>query len=63
MQLHQSEHRIFSEKLSGLKAELAARGPTVQLLIHTNKALIYWLTEHIREVDTKLAAFLRQEKK
>lgn len=59
---HRAEHRIFIEKLEGLKRELATSGPTVQVLIRTNKALIYWLTEHIREVDTKLAGFLRQGK-
>ena len=58
---HQTEHRIFCAKLSRLKAELATNGPTVQVLIHTNKALIYWLTEHIRDVDTKLTAFLQRE--
>jgi len=56
---HAAEHRIFIEKLAALERELESAGPTVQVLIRTNKALIYWLTEHIREVDTRLAGFLR----
>ena len=57
---HREEHQVFTAKLDGLKKELAATGPTIQVLIRTNKALIYWLTEHIREVDTRLASHLRQ---
>ena len=57
---HRKEHRIFTAKIEDLKKELAATGPTIQVLIRTNKALIYWLTEHIREMDIKLAAHLRQ---
>lgn len=53
---HKLEHSYFIDQLAGLKKELETSGPTIQVLIRTNKALIYWLTEHIREVDTGLAA-------
>lgn len=61
MEKHQAEHRIFTDRLAVLRSDLAANGPSVPVLIRTNKALIYWLTEHIREVDAQLAAFLRRE--
>ncbi len=61
LEKHLAEHRIFTEKLAVLKQDLIENGPSVQVLIRTNKALIYWLTEHIREIDTRLAAFLPQE--
>ena len=57
---HKQQHRYFVDQLAGLKRELETTGPTIQVIIRTNKALIYWLTEHIREVDTGLAAHLRQ---
>lgn len=57
---HKGEHRYFIEQLAGLKREMEASGPTIQVIIRTNKALIYWLTEHIREVDTGLATHLQQ---
>jgi len=57
---HRQQHRYFIEQLAELERELATTGPTIQVIIRTNKALIYWLTEHIREVDTGLAAHLRQ---
>jgi hemerythrin len=56
---HLAEHRFFRDRLAALKDDLTANGPSVQVLVRTNKALIYWLTEHIRNIDIQLAAFLR----
>jgi len=58
---HEAEHRAFTARLAGLRRELEGGAPALAVLIRTNKALIYWLTEHIREVDTQLAGFLRPE--
>jgi hemerythrin len=60
MQEHQAAHRMFSARLAALQTDLTENGPSVPVLIHTNKALIYWLTEHIRKVDSHLADFLWQ---
>lgn len=56
---HKEEHRVFTEMLRDLKSELATTGPTAKVLVQTNKVLIYWLTEHIKNLDTGLAAFLK----
>lgn len=56
---HREQHRRFIAKLEALEAELAAVGPTVGVLVMTSKTLVYWLTEHIREIDTQLAGFLK----
>jgi len=61
-EVHLEEHRRFVARLEELKTALEKEGVTVRVLIRTNKALIYWLTEHIREVDTGLAEFLRQNR-
>jgi len=58
---HAAEHRAFTARLAELKRELEEGAPALAVLIRTNKALIYWLTEHIREVDSQLAGFLRGE--
>jgi hemerythrin len=63
VQTHQAQHRIFTDRLAALRTDLTDHGPSVQVLIRTNKALIYWLTEHIRGFDTQLAAFLQQDEK
>jgi len=55
---HVAEHRDFTRRLATLRNELAGNGVTPEVLIGTNKAMIYWLTHHIRTVDTPLADFL-----
>lgn len=57
---HCRQHREFAERLADLKSELDKSGPTVAVLIHTNKTLLYWLTSHIKQVDTRLGAFLQK---
>jgi len=56
---HQKEHREFTSRLGELRRELAKSGPTITVLIHTNKALLYWLTTHIKQIDVKLGRFLK----
>ena len=55
---HQEQHRRFVARLVDLQREMGASGPTIKVLIGTTKTLIYWLTEHIRDVDTRVAGFL-----
>lgn len=57
---HMRQHEEFSQQLGALKEELKRAGATVEILMRTNKALLYWLTSHIRQTDTKLAQFLRE---
>lgn len=55
---HLAEHRLFIDQLVMLRKELETSGITPLVLIRTNKALIYWLTHHIRTVDCHLGDFL-----
>ena len=57
---HLAEHAVFTRRLASLKQELAATGITPLVLIRTNKTLIYWLTHHIRHVDSALGRFLEK---
>lgn len=58
---HRAEHRDFTNRLAGLRSDLEQVGPTVHVLIRTNKALLYWLTNHIKKIDVKLAQFLQEQ--
>jgi hemerythrin len=60
MAQHLEQHREFTSRLSELRQELEKSGPTIHVLIRTNKALLYWLTTHIKQVDVKLGRFLSQ---
>ena len=57
---HLAEHREFEQRLEELKQEMNSSGITPLVLIRTNKALIYWLTHHIRNVDSSLGDFLEK---
>lgn len=52
---HEEQHRQFRERLTELRREMERSGPSLAVLIHTNKTLLHWLTRHIRQVDTAMA--------
>ncbi len=60
---HARMHKEFSQRLTQLRAELARDGVTVSILIHTNKALLHWLTGHIQEIDRRFASYLAEKAK
>lgn len=57
---HRKQHQEFTRRLGELHTELAKQGPTVPVLIHTNKALLYWLSTHIKQVDVALGKYLAE---
>lgn len=57
---HRAQHEEFRRRLALLQDELAPSGPTISVLIHTNKTLLYWLTTHIKQVDVRFGRFLQQ---
>lgn len=60
MEEHLRQHEEFTSHLQSLREELLRKGATVEVLLRTNKALLFWLTSHIRQTDTKLAQFIRK---
>jgi hemerythrin len=56
---HRQQHQHFIGKLATLRQDLEQEGATVSLVIATNQAVLQWLIEHIKRVDSKLGAFLR----
>lgn len=59
---HRAEHADFAERVAGLRTALATEGPSLILLIRTNKILVDWLINHISNSDRKLAEFLREKR-
>ncbi|RMF46417.1 MAG: hemerythrin [Deltaproteobacteria bacterium] len=57
---HLVQHRQFRERLAELRQEMERSGPSLAVLIHTNKTLLHWLTQHIRHVDTAMARWLER---
>jgi len=56
---HKLLHTAFIRDVAALKADLAAHGANAALAIRAQQELSGWLVNHIRQVDTKLAAFVK----
>jgi len=56
---HKGEHRHFTDRLDALKADLAEKGVSSELVISTNQVLLNWIIQHIKNIDVRLGAFLK----
>ena len=59
--VHKRNHDYYVNNLKELKKILAEKGPGVELVVKTNVMVIEWLNNHIRKMDTKMAAFLKDK--
>lgn len=57
---HKEEHSSFIRKLTSLRETLQNRGATLDLVINTNQTLLNWLISHIKIVDVRFGAFLKE---
>ncbi len=55
---HLAKHNELRGTLDGLVQDFREDGPTEELAVATDTFLGNWLIKHIREVDTKLGAYL-----
>lgn len=58
---HKAQHEDFKIKFENLKKQIEAGGAGVHTVIATNQLVVRWFLHHIREVDTRLGAFLKTE--
>ncbi len=59
--LHKQMHDDFVKRFKELKEDYEKNGVAVNLVIQTNKFVVRWLNEHIRNVDKKLGIFLKEK--
>jgi hemerythrin len=57
---HLREHQGFRKKIATLRDELSGDGPTLPILVQTNKALVAWLVHHIQEMDQLFGKHLKE---
>ena len=55
---HLAAHRIFVEKVAGLRERSRGRTGRIQMVLEIKQTLMDWFTNHILKVDKKLARFL-----
>ena len=58
---HKNHHEQFIQSFMGLKKEMEATGPGTHIVIMTNRTVVAWLNSHIRNVDKRLGAFLKDK--
>ena len=56
---HKEQHEDFIRKLAELKKKVETEGIGVHTVIATNQLMVSWFVNHIRNIDTRLGAFLR----
>ncbi len=58
---HKEFHAQFIQKMGEMKKLLEEEGPGPHIVIMTNQVVVSWLNAHIRNVDKKLGAFLKEK--
>lgn len=56
---HEAQHAGFIKEFTDLKGKFETEGPTLEVITKTNRWLVQWLINHIKEVDRELGAFLK----
>lgn len=59
---HKQMHDAFIERFAGLKQDFEKSGAAVNLVIQTNRIVVAWLNDHIRNVDKKFGKFIAEQK-
>ena len=59
---HRQPHEQFIAGFGELKARFEAEGAGLNLVVLTNRIVVEWLNGHIRRVDRKLGAFLKERR-
>lgn len=53
-----SQHRQFREKLGALERQARTEGAGIDLIARTNRTVLDWIIQHVRNEDKKMAAIL-----
>lgn len=58
---HKAAHTQFIASFNELKNKIDPAGPGLNIIIMTNRIVVDWLNLHIRNVDKKIASYLREK--
>lgn len=56
---HRRQHQGFQKRMAELRQEILEQGPTLMVLVQTNKTLVDWLIHHVQTQDQKVGEFLQ----
>jgi hemerythrin-like metal-binding protein len=58
---HKAKHVEFVKNYIVLKKQVEAEGPGLSTVVATNRMVVDWLRDHIRKMDTQIAAFRKNK--
>lgn len=58
LEQHRREHQRFKDELAAIRSQISQQGPGLMTLIQTNKALVSWLVNHVKEKDQGFGDYL-----
>lgn len=61
LKAHRELHRQFRDKLEKLEASLDRDGAGIDLLARSNRVILDWIIQHVRNVDKKMSRDLRDD--
>ncbi|MEJ2191067.1 MAG: bacteriohemerythrin [Nitrospirota bacterium] len=56
---HRAQHVSFIARLGGMEEELKNETSSYTRSVYVNQMVVDWILEHIKNVDTRLGAFLK----
>lgn len=59
---HKEQHIVFTKNMVDIKKQLAEKGPTLDIILHTNHVIVDWLKNHIKTLDKAFGKFIKDQK-
>ncbi|MBI5696750.1 MAG: hemerythrin family protein [Nitrospirae bacterium] len=59
---HKAMHDRFLEDVQDLKVKFEVEGPTLTMVLLTNKVIVDWLVQHIKKTDREFGQYMKQFK-
>jgi hemerythrin len=59
---HKQEHEEFFKSVEKLNKKFEKEGPSLTMVLETNRIVVDWLVKHIKKVDMDLGAYLKLSK-
>ncbi len=56
---HKQEHEGFIKNVEALRKKFEKEGPSLKMIIETDRVVVDWLVKHIKKTDMDLGKFLK----
>lgn len=57
---HKAMHEAFLKDVQTLKEKFEEEGPSLMMVLQTNKVVVDWLVKHIKKTDKEFGQYMKQ---